>query len=314
MLFLAPIQGFTEHRFRNAFHRHFGGIDLAIAPFVTLVKGKRVHPNHFRDLLPENNIGMNVIPQVIGNDPELFIMMARDLSDLGYKSINWNLGCPKEQVARKQRGSGLLPHPEKIDAILEKIIPAIPVTLSVKTRLGYSNPDEIDRLIPVFNRYPLDYVVIHPRTGIQMYEGDLHLHKMGSCLQSIRHPLIYSGDIYSKVDYLHRKKEYREISDWMLGRGLLANLFLAEEIAGIPTGTETEKKGRFKRFHDDLFRSMESSGARERHFTNKIKEYWKFFSRMFENPSDMFDRLKVMQTKKNLYQQISLLIEECIMK
>ncbi len=101
---------------------------------------------------------MPIVPQIIGNNHENFIPLARQLSDLGYKTVNWNLGCPFPMVAKKQRGSGLLPYPDKIDNFLEKTVPAIPNQLSIKIRLGRKTPDELVKLLPIFNRYPLQEI------------------------------------------------------------------------------------------------------------------------------------------------------------
>lgn len=305
MLYLAPIQGFTEHIFRNVFHQHFGGIDIAIAPFITLVKGKRVNMNHLQDLWPENNKCLKIIPQVIGNEPDLFIMMARDLQQLGYESVNWNLGCPKPQVTKKQRGSGLLPYPDQIREILEEVLASVRINISVKTRLGLASPDEFDKLVPVFNRFNLEYLVIHPRLGIQMYDGRVNLEKLDGLLPQIRQKVIYSGDINSLPDYKKLKKRYPAINDWMLGRGLISNPFLAEEIMGFPQQTAHDREVRFGNFHNDLFEALSEKSVKEKSFVNKIKEYWKSFSAMFVEEDAVFNFIKTAQSGDELMEKIN---------
>ena len=190
ILYLAPLRGFTEFIYRNAFVRHFGGFDLAVAPFIPTMTAARFKKAHLTDVLPENNQAMPVIPQIIGNKPEDFIPLAKRLSDLGYDTVNWNLGCPFPMVAKKQRGSGLLPHPQKIEAFLEATLPAIPNRLSVKVRLGRKKTDEILALLPIFNRYPLDEVIVHPRTGKQMYGGEPNLDMFEKCLEACVHTTV----------------------------------------------------------------------------------------------------------------------------
>ena len=126
ILYLAPLRGFTEYIYRNAFSRHFDGFDIAVAPFIPTMSDARLKRKNLKDVLPENNHDMPVIPQIIGNNAEDFILLASRLYDLGYETVNWNLGCPFPMVAKKQRGSGLLPHPDKIETFLEETIPAIP--------------------------------------------------------------------------------------------------------------------------------------------------------------------------------------------
>jgi tRNA-dihydrouridine synthase len=135
-LILAPLRGFTDAVFRNAFQRHFQGVEMAVAPFVTTVNGTRIKSSHLRDLAPAKNRALPVVPQILGNDADTFICLARTLLDLGYTEINWNLGCPYPMVAKKMRGSGLLPHPDTIERILEKALNGFTGKLSIKTRLG----------------------------------------------------------------------------------------------------------------------------------------------------------------------------------
>ncbi|MFH1156196.1 MAG: tRNA-dihydrouridine synthase, partial [Pseudomonadota bacterium] len=97
-LILAPLQGFTDAVFRTVFARHFSGIDMAMAPFIPTMGQGRLNASRIRDILPENNRNIPVIPQILGNSPEDFIHLARVIADLGYGTVNWNLGCPHSKV------------------------------------------------------------------------------------------------------------------------------------------------------------------------------------------------------------------------
>ena len=112
MFILAPLLGVTNARFRTVFATHFNGLDLAVAPFLSLVKNQKIRSTVYRDLLPERNERLAVVPQLIGNDAAAFIQMSKALQKLGYKEVNLNLGCPMPLVAKKIRGSGLLPYLE----------------------------------------------------------------------------------------------------------------------------------------------------------------------------------------------------------
>ncbi len=290
MIFLAPLQGFTNYVFRNTYSKHFKGIDIAVAPFVSLVKGKKVKLTHIQDLLPENNIGLNIIPQVMGRGKELFITMAKTLEDMGYHSMNWNLGCPVRSIARKKRGSGLLPYADEIDDILNYVIPKINIRFSVKTRLGYESSDEFEALMKVYNRYPLQYLVLHPRIGIQMYEGDINLDKFAYCLDQSSNPVVYSGDIFSPENYRDLKSKFPGLTHYMLGRGVFKDLFLPEKIAGhFDTGEDHDK--RFWDFQYDLLQAIQTRMSREKNVMNKMKEYWTMWAGMFENKEKLLEQL-----------------------
>jgi tRNA-dihydrouridine synthase B len=276
-LILAPMRGFTDGVFRNAFQRHFRGLDEAVAPFVTSIKGCRVNPSHLRDLAPGHNRLLPVVPQVLSNDPEEFICLANSLYDLGYKEINWNLGCPAPMVARKKRGSGLLPHPDIIDRMLDKVLHGYPGRISIKTRLGRYSVDEMDRLIPVFNRYPLARVIVHPRTGAQMYAASVDLAAFETCVAGLSHPVCYNGDINDLDMFQMLAGRFPSVAGWMLGRGLIANPFLPEMIQG---GTRTICCGRarFKNFHDDLLDGYHRRFAGPGHVLDRMKGFWGYFA------------------------------------
>ena len=158
-LILAPIRGITDATFRDVSSRFFPGFDLAVAPFLTTYQGNRIKPVRLKELMPEENRNLPVIPQILGKNPDHFIVIAKALMDLGHTEINWNLGCPYPMVANKMRGSGLLPYPEKIEAFLEKVV-KLPVSISIKTRLGRRDSKEIFDLLPVFNTFPLSEIII----------------------------------------------------------------------------------------------------------------------------------------------------------
>jgi len=167
-LILAPMRGITTMHYRKAFVHHFQGLDIEMAPFISTVSAERINPKLLKDVLPENNSSLPLIPQVIGNKADDFVQMSIALHDLGYEEINWNLGCPHKPIRKKQRGSGLLPHPDTVDAILDQVCERSPCRISIKVRLGVSDPSELMQLVPVLNRYPLSEVIIHPRTAEQM--------------------------------------------------------------------------------------------------------------------------------------------------
>ncbi len=252
------MRGITTMHYRKAFVRHFGGLDAEMAPFIPTVNADKINPKLLRDVLPENNSGLPLIPQLIGNQAADFVNMAKALHDLGYEEVNWNLGCPHKPVRKKQRGSGLLPHPERIDALLETICAKSPCKVSVKVRLGVSDKSELMNLIPILNRHPLSEVIVHPRTAEQVYDGTVDLDAFAEAYAEIKHPVCYNGDITdlaffqslepysigrhsvsnSGQDTQPSRREaldsdavgFQPLERFMIGRGLLANPFLCEVI------------------------------------------------------------------------------------
>jgi len=275
-LTLAPLHGFTGSTFRNVWFRHFTGLDDAMAPFISLTHGNRITPLKVRELLPSLNKGIRLIPQILGNEADDFILLCRYLYDeLGYEEVNWNLGCPIRDIVSKKRGSGLLPYPELIDQVLEKVIPSISARLSVKLRLGYRSCAEFPAVIEVLNKYPLSGITVHPRIGTQLYAGEVLLDEFEGFLPLIHHPVVYNGDIHSYEGFLRIRDRFPSINSYMLGRGVFFNPFLPEMIrngiAELPAGAYD----RFKAFYFDL---EEAEKQRRRYWISKMKEYWKYFA------------------------------------
>jgi tRNA-dihydrouridine synthase len=282
ILYLAPLRGFTEYIYRNAFARHFGGFDVAVSPFIPTMTAARFKKTHLKDVLPENNHAMPVIPQIIGNNPEDFIPLAKRLFDLGYETVNWNLGCPFPMVAKKQRGSGLLPHPQKIEAFLEATLPAIPNRLSIKVRLGSKKTDEILTLLPIFNQYPLDEVIIHPRTGTQMYDGEPNLDMFEKCLEACAHTTVYNGDINDLATFKVFSQRFKTVDRWMIGRGALVNPFLPTTIKNGKTDS-VDNVAVFRAFYDELFEQYRQTFRGPGHLLDRMKGFWTYFSRSFKD-------------------------------
>ena len=157
-LLSSPLQGFTDFKFRNAFNHFFGGIDTFYSPYIRL-NGKMVIKNSYkRDIDLENNTELQVIPQIITNDADEFLFVSKYVRELGYKELNWNLGCPYPMVTKRGMGSGLISDAEKIDSILHKVHNESDIIVSMKMRMGYDNAQEILGVFPLLDKYPIKNV------------------------------------------------------------------------------------------------------------------------------------------------------------
>lgn len=279
-LYLAPIRGVTDASFRRIFHRHFPWSDAAIAPFINPQGYTNIKEKHLADLLPRVTEGLSVIPQVINNNADDFLHLAKRLEDEGYDHINWNLGCPAPTIALKKRGSGLLPYREIILRILDEVIPALNARVSIKTRLGYQKTDELATLLPELERYPLAEIIIHPRTGRQMYTGSVHLDSFATCLPLTGHTVVYNGDICSADDVAFIAGKFPAIKRWMLGRGALAFPYLPGEIKGLHF-TREEKLAGIRAFHDELYEDLSQRLSGQSHLLSKLKQLWGYLIESF---------------------------------
>ncbi|MEN8188578.1 MAG: tRNA-dihydrouridine synthase family protein [Thermodesulfobacteriota bacterium] len=290
-LVLAPIRGITDCLYRSLIQRHFGGFDLALAPFINPQGYKKIQDKHLRDVLAENNRQLPVVPQLLHTGSRDFIHTAGRLAELGHDHINWNLGCPAPMVVKKKRGSGLLPYPETICRFLDEVCPAISQQLSIKTRLGLHAEDELLHLLPLLNDYPLKEITIHCRLGEQLYRGEANPDGFERCLNLSRHELIYNGDIDCQKTFSALQARFPMVSKWMIGRGALGHPDLAAELKGSTLSPE-ERLERLQKFHDDLFETYTRRLSGQSHILGRMKQIWSYMIHSFPGKEKQLKRIK----------------------
>jgi len=284
---LAPLHGVTNRVFRRAYFAHFAGFDRALAPFVLAVRTDRMKENHFKDFIPDAAVSVPVVPQLLGNDPEAFVESAKALASFGYSEVNWNLGCPYPMVTKKTRGSGLLPHPERIARFLDDVCPFVQV--SVKLRLGLADPEEIIRLMPILNEYPLIRVIIHPRIGKQMYAGSVNLDGFERAARLCTRAVSYNGDITDAATFGALRRRFPFVREWMIGRWALYDPFLPGRLKGLaPVSAPLEI---VREFHDDLYESYREILCGPAHALDKMKEVWTYIGRSIKIAPRAFEAI-----------------------
>lgn len=301
-LLSSPLQGFTDFRFRNAFHKYFGGIDTFYAPYIRL-NGKMVIKNSYqKDLQPENNTTLEVIPQVMTGDADEFLFVVKYIQSLGYKELNWNLGCPYPMVTKQGMGSGLICNPEKIDHILKRAHEETDVVVSMKMRMGYENAEEILDVFPILDSYPLKNIAIHARIGKQLYKGGVDLDAFQRCVESTKHKLYYNGDITTVAKFTEMKVRFPTIEHFMMGRGLIADPFLPSMIKNNTTEYPKDRWKIFSEFHDTIYRQYDEALSGPTPIKMKMQGFWEYFSQATSNPQKAFKKIKKANNPK-AYQQ-----------
>jgi tRNA-dihydrouridine synthase B len=281
-LYLAPLQGFTDRHFRNAFQQCFGDVDRFYAPYLKLNHDGSIKPNTKQDVLPENNPFEVVVPQVMACSAHDFLTMSNYLEELGYKEVNWNLGCPYPMVAKHDLGSGMLAKPELLFAVLDKVLSKSSMALGIKMRMGYESTADILKILPELNNYPLQEIIVHARYGKQLYNGMCDHDRFEECIELTQHNLVYNGDIASVSEYRKLKARFPAVSKWMLGRGAVANPFLFEMIQD---DTDEFPEDRKEVFHEFLLLLLENhlkESTNQGNVLVKMKHFWEYFAGSFE--------------------------------
>lgn len=299
-LYFAPLEGVTGFTYRNAFADLFGGVDKYYAPFISPCVNDRLKGKEIRDILPENNSEkVNLVPQILTNRADYFIKATKQIMTMGYtKEFNINIGCPSGTVVAKNKGAGFLRDTDAMDSFFDEIFSWRDSLLdgpdiSVKTRIGVNDAYEFAEIMDVYNRYPISELTIHPRTRKQMYSDTPHMEAFDYAVKVSKNPLCYNGDINTKEDYERISQKYN-IDSVMIGRGLIANPQLVNEIKGGKKLT----KDMLKTYHDRLYDDFEVIMKADKHLLFKMKEFWNYVSWNFE---DEHKCAKLVRKAQNLY-------------
>lgn len=298
-LLSSPLQGFTDFRFRNAFHKHFGGIDTFYSPYIKLNGKLVVKGSYERDILPENNNTLEVIPQIITNDAEEFLFVAKYVQQFGYKELNWNLGCPYPMVAKCGMGSGLISNTSQIEHILKRVHNETDIIVSMKMRMGYENPTEILDIFHILEQYPIKNIAIHARIGKQLYKGGVDLDSFQKCLDTSKQKIYYNGDITSVAKFKELQERFPSIDHWMIGRGLIADPFLPSMIKNNTTEYPKNRFEIFEAFHDEIYQQYDAYLQGPTPIRMKMLGFWEYFSESFSNPQKTYKKIKKAGNSKN---------------
>ena len=305
-IYFAPLEGITTYPYRNLHHKYFGGVEKYFTPFLAPGPEQGMSVKEMRDVLPENNAGIPVVPQILTNRAGDFLLASKKLSEMGYREINLNLGCPSGTVTGKKKGSGFLLYPDDLDRFFDEVFSDATVRngeffVSVKTRIGKNEVEEWPELMQVYNRYPIPELTVHPRIQKEFYKGTPHLDVFADILKESRNPVVYNGDLFT----VEKVKEFREkfptVGTVMIGRGLIRNPALAEMILQEETEACTDRfengvrifeadgqlqtqgnrnKGdilpRIREFHDALFEHYRETMSGDRNLLFRMKDLWSY--------------------------------------
>ncbi len=313
--YLAPLEGITGFIFRNTVFECFPeGITKYFTPFLMPHTKRVIGRKDLKDILPENNVGIPLVPQILTNDAEGFVLLAKEIRNLGYDEININLGCPSQTVCAKGRGSGFLLYPSKLDRFLDIVFNEVCGPISIKTRIGSDSPDEFGAILDIYNKYPIHELTIHPRIRREQYNGTVHLDAFCRALENSSNPLCYNGDICSTNDlqmfiqHITAQMQMKECSlqietetdlsemnaeqsqtDYaiMIGRGMIANPGLIRELS---TGKQTtcDEITMFLSRLRDAYRIAFSG---DMPVLYKMKEVWVYMQNLFPEDTDLCKKI-----------------------
>ena len=308
--YLAPMEGLTGYVYRNAYHKYFPAAGRYFTPFIT---NKKMSSRERNDILPAHNEGRTVIPQILTNQAEDFLSLTKELKEYGYDTVNLNLGCPSGTVVAKRRGSGLLAWPNTLDAFLDEIFSSCDCKISIKTRLGTTDTDEWEELLAIYDKYPLEELIIHPRIQKDFYKYTPRMECYRTAYETSRHSLCYNGDIFSPADFQKLCCDFPDTEKVMLGRGVLQNPWLIGMLRGTDS-TDSKRsaadnpsagsafnfspalfpadKELLHAFCEDLCAGYARVISGDKNVLFKLKALWIYLGTSFTNPQKYLKKIK----------------------
>ncbi len=294
--YFAPLEGITGYTYRNLHHKYYSGVEKYYTPFLSPGPETGLGIKQLRDVIPENNPNILLVPQLLTNRAGDFLKSMEVLGEYGYREINLNLGCPSGTVTAKKKGSGFLCYPQELDRFLDEVFKDRRVWseefhVSVKTRIGKNSPEEWTELMEIYNRYPIKELIIHPRIQRDFYNNIPNLEVFESALTQSKNPVVYNGDIFSDGDFRRFQERFPAVKTVMLGRGLIQNPELAQALRE-ERSSEIFDKTRLKRFHDELLKQYCELMSGERNVLFRMKELWFYMIRLFPDQPKTEKKIK----------------------
>ena len=288
LLDCAPMEGLTGAPFRRCHSKYFPGVDRYFAPFISPVADHRFTPKELREIIPENNKGFKLVPQILTKNPEDFLWCAGELHAMGYESVNLNAGCPSGTVTAKGKGSAMLGDTEALRRFLGEIFSKAPCPVSVKTRLGMTEPEDFELIMDIYNAFPIDELIIHPRVREDFYKHPVRQEWFDYAYERAKMPLSYNGGIETVDDFKAYTLNRPRLKAVMIGQGLMADPALISKIKG--SGDADAKH--LKEFHDELFHEYAEDFQSANNAAQRMKELWSYLHKSFPGSEKQLKKIK----------------------
>jgi len=304
LFYFAPLEGITNYTYRNIFSNYYENVDKYFTPFLNANSEGCLAKKSKREVERENNKVDNLIPQLLTNNSNTFNIVSKKLNDLGYNEINFNLGCPSGTVTSKFKGSGFLKDVDRLKIFFDEIFKNNIQEISVKTRIGFTDPSEMETLLPIFNDYPIKELIVHPRVREDFYKGPINLDVFQYIVEESKNEVCYNGDLFTSNQIKEFISKFPSINKIMLGRGLIANPGLIEEFK---TG-KTMDIDIFKDFHDSIYNEYSQILFGDRSILFKMKDYWRVWKINFPEKEKQVKKLQKSQTLKSYHKAVDSIL------
>jgi tRNA-dihydrouridine synthase C len=314
-LLLAPMEGLLDHHLRDVLTR-VGGLDRCVSEFIRVTD--RLVPDHvLLRLVPElrqgsrTAAGTPVRPQLLGSDPACLADNAAALAALGAEGVDLNFGCPARTVNRHRGGAVLLDEPELLQAIVAAVRAAVPpaVPVSAKMRLGYRDESRLLDCARALADGGAEEIVVHARTQADGYRPPARWDRIALVREAVAVPVVANGELWT-VDDARRCLQESGCEALMLGRGQVADPWLAQAIRRDATGAAAEADARVPGTWEDLlpllraFWDGTAPDFADRHRPGRLKQWLNLLRRRFPAAQAAWDRVREVDEPAELERRL----------
>lgn len=304
-LYAAPMEGLTGYIWRRAQREMFGGVDKYFTPFLS-PNGNLTFQRKELDEVTQGE--RDTVPQLLTNRGDYFVWAARELYAMGYREVNFNLGCPSGTVTAKHKGAGLLAYPEELERCLDEIFGTLPeMRVSIKTRIGKNDLAEWPRLLDIYARYPVAELIVHPRLQKEFYRGVVHRDAFDAALARRQEVPVYNGDLFTAADVAAFCRQYPQVDAVMVGRGLIADPALGRRLRGGAPASRQELTA----FHDRLLADYRQRLSGDTPVLHRMRELWNYLSGSFEGTERELKAIRKAKTVAEYLPAAQRLLRDC---
>ncbi|MCQ2364703.1 MAG: tRNA-dihydrouridine synthase family protein [Akkermansia sp.] len=274
-LALAPMQDVTDLAFMRTLARIGSLPDVFLTAYFRSTPTTCALAEQNLRCLTENETGVPVIAQLAGSDAEALVRDARYLQTLPGAGINLNAGCPSPLVNRHGAGAGLLRELDRFRGVACALREAVPDgQYSIKTRLGWAEKEEFDRVLEVIAAARPDSVMVHARTRKELYGGHPHAEAWAQAVRRLSCPVWLNGDIITAAQ-ARAALVQSGAAGVMIGRGAVRNPYIFRELHGGHPATEEDLRRYYGILIEETGRIFGERRTDKGH-CNRMKKYLAF--------------------------------------
>lgn len=241
---LAPMDGYTDSPYRRIVKETHSDV-VCFSEFYS-ADGIAKSSTLAEKVLPHDAIERPLVVQIFGKDPEMFRKAAIAIESYGVAGIDVNMGCPAKKVVKSGHGSSLMINTDTAFRIIEEMTKAVSIPISVKTRLGWENYENLVDFCKGLENAGAKLITVHGRTYKQAFEGKADWTGIYDLKKHLSIPVLGNGDVLDYDDGASRivcptDSDVR-LDGFMIGRSSFGNPWCFRPGKYVPTLREILEK------------------------------------------------------------------------